>query len=62
MFSSVVMENFQRPYMTLGTLRDQVIYPDKPFDMVKRGITDRDLEDMLEKVILSAFLQKKPSF
>ena len=40
----------QRPYMTLGTLRDQVIYPDSTDDQIRKGITDMELADFLNKV------------
>ncbi|CAF4904118.1 unnamed protein product [Pieris macdunnoughi] len=43
----------QRPYMTLGTFRDQIIYPQTRDEMVRRGRTDEELERYLDIVQLS---------
>ncbi|RVE45772.1 hypothetical protein evm_009572 [Chilo suppressalis] len=42
----------QRPYMTLGTLRDQVIYPQTREEMIRRGRSDEQLTRCLELVQL----------
>jgi len=43
----------QRPYFPLGTLRDQIIYPDTIEDMKKNGVTDADLLKIMEEVDLA---------
>ncbi|KAI4235036.1 MAG: hypothetical protein L6R40_006582 [Gallowayella cf. fulva] len=42
----------QRPYLSIGTLRDQVIYPHSEIDMRESGRTDRVLKSILEAVRL----------
>uniref|UniRef100_A0A8D8RHS0 ATP-binding cassette sub-family D member 3 n=1 Tax=Cacopsylla melanoneura TaxID=428564 RepID=A0A8D8RHS0_9HEMI len=49
----------QRPYMTLGTLRDQVIYPHTKEEMLAKGVTDTDLTDYLNKVQLDYVLNRE---
>ncbi|KAJ8376095.1 hypothetical protein SKAU_G00066750 [Synaphobranchus kaupii] len=49
----------QRPYMTLGTLRDQVIYPDTFEGQKKKGITDQVLKEYLDNVQLGHILDRE---
>lgn len=40
----------QKPYLVLGSLRDQVIYPHKEVDMQTAGVTDADLARLMDVV------------
>ncbi len=42
----------QRPYLSVGTLRDQVIYPDGEIEMRDRGRRDIELKHILEEAKL----------
>lgn len=49
----------QRPYMTLGSLRDQIIYPHTHEEMKRRGKTDNDLLSFLDIVQLRTLVQQR---
>jgi len=49
----------QRPYLSLGTLRDQIIYPHSKADMDARGITDSDLLDILAVVHMENIVERE---
>jgi len=42
----------QRPYMTIGSLREQVIYPDTVEEMRSKGVTDEHLQSIMRTVHL----------
>ncbi|CAI2164052.1 5786_t:CDS:10 [Funneliformis geosporum] len=43
----------QRPYLSIGTLRDQIIYPHSYADMIRANRTDEELMDILQIVHLA---------
>ncbi|CAN0381505.1 unnamed protein product, partial [Ectocarpus sp. 13 AM-2016] len=49
----------QRPYLALGTLRDQVIYPHTRQEVGGRGVTDADLLSVLDSVRLGYVLDRE---
>ena len=48
----------QRPYLSCGTLRQQVIYPDSLREMRDKGISDDDLRSILEKVEIGHVVER----
>jgi len=49
----------QRPYLSLGTLRDQIIYPHSRAEMTAREVTDDDLQAILEIVELGTLVDRE---
>lgn len=52
----------QRPYMTLGNLRDQITYPHSSSEAKRRGCTDVKLEQHLKRVQLEYLLERDEKF
>lgn len=49
----------QKPYLPIGSLRDQIIYPDSIEEMRKKKLTDKHLMDILEIVNLQYVVQRE---
>jgi len=48
----------QRPYLSKGTLRQQILYPDNLLDMRAKGVTDKDLTDIMISLGLDDLLEQ----
>ncbi|QIW97205.1 hypothetical protein AMS68_002723 [Peltaster fructicola] len=46
----------QRPYLSKGTLRQQILYPDNLLDMRAKGVTDKDLMKILSVLEIDRLL------
>uniref|UniRef100_A0A1Y1M2Q2 ABC transporter domain-containing protein n=1 Tax=Photinus pyralis TaxID=7054 RepID=A0A1Y1M2Q2_PHOPY len=49
----------QKPYMTLGSLRDQITYPHCGSEALRRGVTDEQLENHLKMVQLEYLVDRE---
>lgn len=49
----------QKPYLALGSFRDQIIYPDTYEDMLNKGLTDDDLKEILNIVKLDYLMERE---
>eukprot|EP00164_Ancoracysta_twista_P004006 GFYU01005378.1.p1 GENE.GFYU01005378.1~~GFYU01005378.1.p1 ORF type:complete len:701 (+),score=242.91 GFYU01005378.1:232-2334(+) len=49
----------QRPYLSLGNFRDQIIYPDTINDMKAKGLTDSHLEEIMKWVHMAPVLERE---
>ena len=49
----------QRPYLSLGTLRDQILYPDTIKEMKERNVTDQNLLDILKVVQIEHIVDRE---
>jgi ATP-binding cassette subfamily D (ALD) protein 3 len=48
----------QRPYLAIGTLRDQVVYPHTKKDLDRLGVKDSELLQLMDKVALSYLVKR----
>jgi ABC-type uncharacterized transport system fused permease/ATPase subunit len=49
----------QRPYLAIGKLRDQIIYPDSLEDMKRKNITDDQLMEIMDIVNLRSVIVRE---
>ena len=51
----------QRPYLSKGTLRQQILYPDNLLDMRAKSVSDQDLADILKVLGINHLLRVQDS-
>ncbi len=49
----------QKPYLALGTLRDQIVYPHTREQALQRGFTDEKIMDLLKAVHLEYLVARE---
>ncbi|RPA86176.1 hypothetical protein BJ508DRAFT_147250 [Ascobolus immersus RN42] len=49
----------QRPYLSKGTLRQQIIYPHSQSEQIRRGVTDDDLYEILKIVEIESLVDRE---
>ncbi|KAI9245155.1 ABC transporter transmembrane region 2-domain-containing protein [Sporodiniella umbellata] len=49
----------QRPYLSMGTLRDQILYPDTLKEMKEKNVTDDDLMKILKVVQIEHIVERE---
>ncbi|KAJ3171829.1 hypothetical protein HDU87_008217 [Geranomyces variabilis] len=49
----------QRPYLSMGTLRDQIIYPDTHAEMLEKQVSDEDLQAILQVVQIGGLVERE---
>lgn len=52
----------QRPYLSTGPLRDQVIYPHTREQMLEKGVSDDDLLEILDIVQIAGIVNREGGF
>jgi ATP-binding cassette subfamily D (ALD) protein 3 len=52
----------QKPYLALGTLRDQIIYPHSELEARKKGYNDEKLSELLDSVHLKYLITREGGF
>ena len=48
----------QRPYMSIGSLKEQIIYPDTLEDMMEKSISEEKLREILRMVSLEHIVNR----